>query len=546
MLASPLDGPQLRAFVIGGPVGLAIAIVLSLWVSYMHVRHTAIVQVETRWQPGETLGIRAQIVAEQPGPVDEPDAESWVEQAGERHALDPLQPTGDSGVLQGTLAVPSLQLGPAELHVRLVAQGVDPMHEVVPVEIVADRGKRDPTHLVAGSILQYGDDTDPQPPGVRIDLRPEGRILAGFENTLFVRVLKQSGEPWVGLVAVRLVDGELAGKKGSFDGGPESPLLVQEEADALGLVTVSGRLDSEVLRIEVQVLDHADPARVLHRRRLRMVSYAGGVHIEARPQAIRPGQAVEVTTTGLSKKRSIFVDAHDPEGAFIDTFQPPMSGAEPPRAWSHPSLGPGLVQLEAYHFTNAPGESTAIARLQVVDEDPEDPASLRPLLAAHREALSVPRVERDFDPALERAYLDFIEKAASTGDVVQRARRFLLGTLPVAVYGPPTALVTREREHAAMEARKRRWTIGLRIFLLGGGGLFLAAMTLLMVRAHGRVARSTLRELERLTPEAHVRVAAEVARARRAALLRGMGMVAVMAAGLVVTTVMLESLVWVH
>src|SRR5690606_29731424 len=114
-----------------------------------------------------------------------------------------------------------------------------------------------------------------------------------------------------------------------------------------------------------------------------------------------------------------------------------------------PSLGPGLVQLEAYHFTNAPGESTAIARLQVVDEDPEDPASLRPLLAAHREALSVPRVERDFDPALERAYLDFIEKAASTGDVVQRARRFLLGTLPVAVYGPPTALVTREREHAA-------------------------------------------------------------------------------------------------
>ena len=44
LLTSPLEGSGVgRLFVIGGPIGLAIAIVVSLWVSYLHVRFTAVV-----------------------------------------------------------------------------------------------------------------------------------------------------------------------------------------------------------------------------------------------------------------------------------------------------------------------------------------------------------------------------------------------------------------------------------------------------------------------------------------------------------------------
>jgi hypothetical protein len=203
------------------------------------------------------------------------------------------------------------------------------------------------------------------------------------------------------------------------------------------------------------------------------------------------------------------------------------------------------VQLEAYHYTNAPGESTAIARLQICDDEPALPASLAPLLERQRARLELPRVEKGFDPEHERAYLDHVAEAELVPADVELARAWLLGTLPVEVYGPPTALVTLARDESRVAAHKRMWTMGLRWFVFGGGGLFLAAMTALMLRSHGRAARRTLEELKTLAPDdEHGEIADHVRAALRAALLRGAGVIAVMAVGLVLTIILLENLLW--
>jgi hypothetical protein len=72
-------------------------------------------------------------------------------------------------------------------------------------------------------------------------------------------------------------------------------------------------------------------------------------------------------------------------------------------------------------------------------------------------------------------------------------------------------------------------------------------MTFMMLRAHGRAAASTMAELERLTAgRARADIKLAVDRAKREALLRGLGVILVMAAGLVLATILLEKLVWIY
>jgi len=75
----------------------------------------------------------------------------------------------------------------------------------------------------------------------------------------------------------------------------------------------------------------------------------------------------------------------------------------------------------------------------------------------------------------------------------------------------------------------------------------LVLMTLTMMRAHARGAASTLEALARIDDEGERDDAkAEVGRAKRAALLRGLGVIAVMALALIGVTILLESLLWAH
>ena len=617
LLTSPIERRLVsRLFVIGGPIGLAIAIVLSLWVSQQRVTHAVIVQTEPRWIPGETLALRVQVTPESPKTPGPTKVEVAVEQGGQRHPLPSPAEVKPGWLAQGRVVVPALEPGPAMLHVHVAAEPFEPRDERIPIEVVERREAIEPQHVVSSSASQYADDSDAQPEGIAIDVRPVGRVLAGFENELLLRVTDPEGKPWSGPAAIHLLDGELAGKRGR---GDDPPLLWEGRTDGAGLASVRGLLSSEVLRLRVQLRAEGEPAgeqakagepttdasepkgegepkgageskgegepkgageskgedeskgegepksegeppaaaqtpapQVLHERKIRLVSFAGAVQLEATPLQVAPGSELEVLVAGLSAKRPVFVDVFGPDGAWIDTFDPPVQGREPARAWGVSAALSGLVQLEAYHFTNEPGESTAVARVLALATDSIDPAdkgggvaSLRPGLRIQRSRLSVPRADRTWNEERERGYLAWLGKATLSASEVDLARRWVLGTLPIEIHGPPTLLRSRERDLAAMAAYKRSWTIGLRIFLLGGGALFLAAMTVLMIRSHDRDATATLEELqclnegvEREQLEAHVHAA------RRAALLRGLLVVGMMAVGLVSASLLLENLVW--
>jgi hypothetical protein len=540
LITSPLRKVQLgRVFVIAGPIGLAIAIVLSLWVSTMHVRHSLLVQCETTWRAGDRLALRAQIVAERAGPIADTAMIATLEQGSERQVLPPLAIAVEGSAGQGSFEVPaSFVPGPAALLLDVTGDGVDAIHERIDVMVVPRRDPIEPTPIVSGSTLQYADDSDAQNAERPIVLRAAGRLLAGFDNELFVRVTDAKGKPYVGPVTVSLVEGELMGQTGVPS---KPPILFEGSTDVLGLVRLVGPLGSDVIRVEVV----AGTAK----RRMRMVSFAGGVDIEVEPDVVAPGGTVEVKAWGLSNKLSIHVDVHGGDGAFIDVMYPPVVGREPPRPWTAPASSTGIAQLEAHNHVTAPGESTAFARLLVTDADPTTTASLATLFAAHRASIDAPRIERGYDAELERAYLGVLEAAPLQPALVAQARHYLLATLPPAIYGPPVALVTRPRLEQELLVSQGNWRVVMRIFLLGGGGIFLSVMAMGLVKSHERAAMATLAELRRDFDPADVRglaeLEAQVRAAARAGIARGLGVIGIMVMGIALTMFILESIVWV-
>lgn len=540
-MTSPIERTALGwFFVLGGPLGLLVGIVLSLWVHQQHVTHGLVVEVDPQWVGGGPQAVRVQIVAEAGGPAGEVTADVAIRQGGREHGTAELVAVGKTGLAQASVQVPELAQGAAELVVHARTGEVVRFEETIPVEVVTARAERRGEPMVSSSMSQYADDSDPQPEGHRIVVRPDGRLLASFDVTLYVRVTATDGRPWVGELDVRLADGEMSGKVGD----PDDPLpLASGRTDALGLFALDGPLESEVLRVEVRLRDDADPTKIVAKRRVRLVSFAGAVTVQTEPRVVAPGGALEVAAFGLSTNRPVFVDVHGPDGAWIDTFTPPIVGREPPRDLTLFDRGAGLYTLEAYNFTNDPGESTAIARVQV---DPAGKqADLLSLVDRHIDELDTPRLESGFDRKLERDWLAQVKAAPLPATARALGRSMLLGTLPPRVLGPPLALATIERDREALAAWKARWIVGLRLYMIGGGSLFLLAITALMLRAHGKGARSTLAELaEHDADDAREALMAHVARARRDALLRGLGILAIMAGALVTTVLLLEKLLW--
>ena len=558
--------------VIGAPAGLAFAILASLMISGWRVQHAAIVQVDTLWQPGDRAALRVHVQAGDGSGIAGAKVRASLTRGAQSIALAELTEVTDKGSLQATVTAPDWPAGDAALVLEIDAPGAE-FREVVPIRLDAGGAGRRGTVTVSSSIKNWADDTEPQPEALRIALRPVGRLAAGFENTLLVRVTDPEGRPHVGPVEVRVLDGEFV-----LRGGSERAALIGM-TDAQGLLRFDGQLNTDVVRFEVRVgkpeVAEADAkvvkaegakkvvkaegaveakdagaveaveAEVLGARKFRLVSFAGAVRVTAEPLALRVGAglegSLEITARALRARKAVFIDVHGPGGRWIDTLTP-VTGPEPPRAWSTAGLGPGFLQIEAYQFTTSPGESAALARVQLTSEEPDTDAALAPLFAEQRALLEVGRVEKGFDRALEAKYLDAIEGAEIARAEVPLARAWLLGTLPVEVLGPPLALTTLPREQADLVARRQRWASGLRWFLLGGGGLFLLTTLLLIVVSHRRAAA-------RLTGEIHgegatAAIAREIAQAQRAVLLRALALVVTMALGLVLTVVVLDKLLW--
>ncbi len=599
--------------VIGAPAGLLFAILASLMISGWHVEHSAIVQVDTLWRPGEHVALRAHVQTGDGSGIPGATVQASLVRGDQSVMLAELADVTGHGSAQGTLEVPAWAPGPAEL-VLAITGGRQVFTERVPVRLDPAPEARRGTVMVSSSIKNWADDTEPQPEKLRIALRPLGRLAAGFENTLLVRVTDPEGKPHVGPVEVRLVDGEFGALRAKSEA---PPVVFQGNTDPQGLLRFDGELSTDVVRFEVRVAAPvqtpcskcaaaateatsvaaspgttaaAEAKRVtaspgttttagtspgtttagttpgtttagttpgtttvtttvttepLGTRKFRLVSFAGAVRVTAEPLALRVGPSLasklEIKARALRAKKAVFVDVHGPDGAWIDTLSP-VTGPEPPRAWSATGLAPGFLQIEAYQFTTSPGESAALARIQLTEVDPDSDAALAPLFVAQRGLLDIGRVEKGFDRELERKYLDAIEKAEVAAVDVPLARAWLLGTLPVEVLGPPLALSSLPREQTELATRKHNWATGLRWFLLGGGGVFLLVTLLLIVLSHRRAAA-------RLSGEIHgegatVVIAQEIAAAQRAVLLRAVALVVTMGCGLVLTVVVLDKLLW--
>ena len=121
--------------------------------------------------------------------------------------------------------------------------------------------------------------------------------------------------------------------------------------------------------------------------------------------------------------------------------------------------------------------------------------------------------------------------------------------MPLTVYGPPVALVTRARLEQELQVARGRWRIAMRVFLLGGGALFLSMMAAGLAKSHARAAEATLVELRRDFDPADRRglaeLEAQVRAASRAGIARGLGVIAIMVGGIALTMFILESIVWV-
>ncbi len=364
--------------------GMALVILLSLWVAGWQVEQALVAQVEGSWEAGERLALRVLHVDGARQPRLGSELRATVRQGERSVDLGEYGDTAEIGVLQGRFTVPDLEEGPAILDLEVSGTGVPLLRESIAIDVVADRPPRVGELTISTSNLNWGDNTEPQPEGMQIVVRPERRLLAGFDNTLMIRVTDPDGHPQPATVEVALLGGEFAGKRGS---SREPPLLKHGACDGLGLVMVKGALASEILEFEVRVVQpglvHTEEGRVLGKRRFRMVSFAGAVRLEGEPLALRVGEPASIAARGLRRKRPIYVDIHGPDGAWIDALDP-VIGLQPPRAWLTSGIGAGFVQAEAYFYTNDPGESAEILRLQLTDDDPRGPSSLDPVLWQYR------------------------------------------------------------------------------------------------------------------------------------------------------------------
>src|SRR5690606_26298916 len=260
----------------------------------------------------------------------------------------------------------------------------------------------------------------------------------------------------------------------------------------------------------------------------------------------------------ISGKKPVFVDVHGLDGAWIDTFTPPLQVPQE-REWTIPpgtaeaaGKAGAIIQFEAYQSTLRPEDTSAIARVQLVPPGMSKIGSVAALIERQRQQLSLPRLDKQFEVGRERAYLSEIEMWIAEQDeaTVDRTRAFLIGSLEAVVHGPTQALNTRAREDEDLAAFKRRWVLAVRWSLLGGGGLFILVMTLMVWRNQRTLEQQTSKALglESGAPPIDDELFADqslaIVRARRQVLARGAFTIGLAVAALIMTVAMLESLVW--
>lgn len=532
--AEPPDGLGdvpwlLRLWIVAGPVGLLIVLLLAFWIAGFAVRSTVIVQTDPEWTAGGTAAVRVQLLDGGRNGVAGAQAEATLQREGAVLATLKLDPVAVTGFAQGRFDLAEVEAGDAELVLEVVAPDGRTRTERVPV-VVVHTATREATDTYSTSIAQRGDDTDPQPANARLDVFPDIRVNAGFENTFWIRTLEPTGAPHPGRVDVRLVSGEFRGHRGQ---SRDAPLIETLTTNAAGLGLVRGELELDVIRLKVAT--SSGIARIV-----RHVSFAGSVQIDVEPRFAKAGDEVDLHVRALRDDRPLVVDVHSPSGAWIDTLGPYTPG-QPNLRWKIPDRTDvhGVLQFEAYAWTNAPGESTAIARLYALA--PGEDAPLPRLASLMERTLDEPRIDRHFDADLERRYLAALRRAALDGPSRESASGFLLATLPTAVYGPGVATSTWQRDLDAVHTRRETWKQRVRIGLALGALVFVVTFVIAMGQALRHTTRRVGDVLQGVDDEMHGTILRD---ARRTLVIRGIVIAAFVLGSLILVLSVIEGVLW--
>jgi hypothetical protein len=519
----------LRAWIVVGPLGLLVILMLAFWIAGFGVRSSVIVQADPEWTAGGTAAVRVQLLDGARSGVAGVHAQASLVRDGTALARQRLEPVAATGFAQGRFELEDVTPGPADLVVDISAPDGRTRAERIPL-MIGHAPSRAAADTYSTSIAQRGDDTDPQPANARLDVFPDIRVNAGFENAFWIRTLEPTGAPHPGRVDVRLVSGEFRGHRGETRA---PPLIETLTTDAAGLALLRGELALDVIRLKV-----ATSSGIA--RAVRHVSFAGSVQLDVEPRFARPGDEVSLLVRALRDDRPLVVDVHAPSGAWIDTLGPYTPG-QPNLSWRVPERPDvhGMLQFEAYAWTNAPGESTAVARLYVLAPGEDDP--LRRLVSLAERALEKPRIDRHFDPDLERRYLAALRSARLDDDARRAASGFLLATLPVAVYGPGAATSTWQRDVEAVQAKREIWKQRVRIALGVGALVFVVTFVIAM----GQALRDTTRRVGAVLDGLDDAMRGTILRdARRTLVVRGIVIGAFVVGSMILVLSVIEGVLW--
>ncbi|HGG57642.1 MAG TPA: hypothetical protein ENK31_07595, partial [Nannocystis exedens] len=178
------DGPQLVLEGMGrlwipvfvAALGMALVILLSLWVAGWRVEQGIIAQVEGRWRVGESLALRVLHVDGDRRPHRGSRIRAHVIQGALDLPLGEFTDAAETGVAQGRFVVPELALGRAALVFEVEGTELPPLRDAVAIEVVDERPPQRGDLTISTSNLNWGDNTQPQPEDVMIVVRSERRL----------------------------------------------------------------------------------------------------------------------------------------------------------------------------------------------------------------------------------------------------------------------------------------------------------------------------------------------------------------------------------
>ncbi len=468
-----------RLFPLVAALGVGVGLFVSLWVGAWEIERSVVVYAESVAMRGAPFPVRIELKDAQGDAVPMERVEvSYAPEGDELVRLGELSPLGAGfrGIHGRTLQFPDVGDGVGRLVVEVHPQGADSERWEAPLSVRSTREVRSATPVTNESKLTLTDDSDPQPEATKIDVEVMGQMLAPFTNIFMVRLTDATGAPLHRRFKVSLVSGLIGKRQGSRD---DPPLLFEGMTDADGLARFKGSVETEVIRLQVEVFTEdrpAEDASADHQvdsvtRVIRLVGYPGAVKLTVvQPAVVAEGSTVKLRLAQIGA-RGTLIDIHDSSGAWIDTVMH-SEGGELMHTWTVPAgTPPGLVSVEAYRRSSSFRPGAMVELLFIGSGESSDATGERALLGKIRDAKRSASLDGE-KTTRELGWLSALEETIDTPGRGRLRLEWLMGTMNRVAYGAPVTLRSLPSDSERLDARKREIHGYVRNYLIGGGILY--------------------------------------------------------------------------